>query len=87
MTRQEAINLIMKMCLVIGGGFHPDHSLGDYVDCKGNILFTDEEVDKYDPLLDQAHEILGDDVYLVGMAFYDLNDEYNLYKYDRNFEL
>lgn len=85
MTRQEAINLIMKLSLIIGGGFHPDHSLGDYVDGGGEALFEDEIVSKYDPLLDKAHRVLGDDVYLIGMAFMDLNDEFSFV--EKNFDL
>lgn len=87
MNRKDAYRVVMTLTLVIGNGFHPDNKMSDYINQDGKPSFKDTECAKWDPLLAEAHEALGEDVYLVGMAFMELNDECDLYNNEKHYEL
>lgn len=79
MNRQEAFKVIMTLTLVIGGGFHPDHLIGDYVSGADNKQsYKEEDRQKWDKLLVKAKVVLGEDVYRVSMAFMSLYGEFKL---------
>ena len=72
MTKQQATVTIAFLVGYVGRGFHPDNDLCDYIDFEhGTKTFTDQEVLKLQPLLDQAKTTLGDSVYDISMSIFD----------------
>lgn len=66
MTREQAIMFIAFMEGRVGAAFHPDNEMDDYVMVTGQE-FSEEERHRYDLLLKQAHEVLGNEVYDISL--------------------
>jgi hypothetical protein len=60
----------------LGQAFHPDTPVADYVtaDPEVGAPFTPIEVTHYQAVLDLAHEVYGDDIYLVATRLMGLEE-------------
>jgi len=67
-TPADARQYITAMAQRIGLGFHPDTRVGEYRDDQGQPLFGGDEAERIDAELDQCFDLLGDEVYDVGMS-------------------
>lgn len=69
MNREEATNFIKTVILPkLGGGYHPDTFLSDYINIETKQpTFTEEEVEQLRPLHNEACDILGDEVYTIAL--------------------
>jgi hypothetical protein len=63
MNEEQAKAFITFMIGRVGGGFHPDNLIGDYIDRDNNACFSEEEVSKYQLMLDEVFKVLGDGIY------------------------
>jgi hypothetical protein len=57
------------------GSFHPDDRGAEIVGASGARVFTDEQAQRYDEVMDAIHRELGERVYDIALAY--LNDEDN----------
>lgn len=69
-----SIKRMIKFCDDIGGGFHPDSFIGDYVTQDDKPSFTDEECKTLQKELDECWSVLGDDIYTPCLVHFDLRD-------------
>jgi len=68
MSREEATQFLAFIIGRIGGGFHPDNKMSDYVNSKtGDNSFNEDEIKRYGTMLAQAWGKFGDDIYGVSM--------------------
>ena len=75
----EAKQVISYLMSVLGGGFHPDTPIADYVNIHTDKqTFTEAEISLLQPLLDQCFGVMGDDVYNYAMEVYCSNEATNL---------
>jgi hypothetical protein len=73
MSYNQAVAFIGFMVGRLGGGYHPDNSLSEYVMLNSDEpSFTDAEIKRLQPLHDQACDILGEDIYTIGLEMTDL---------------
>ena len=64
---RQLVRWFMRFC---GMGFHPDTAAGEYVDCEsGRAMFDGQFAELVvQPLLDDGDKLLGERVYEIGMA-------------------
>lgn len=68
MTTQTARQFLAHCIDLLGSGFHPDTPFTDYVGLyHGQRVFSDEAAANLQTRLDAAFEVLGEDVYEVGL--------------------
>jgi len=65
--KEDAVSFIECCMIWIGMGFHPDTPMNGYVDGDGFPTFTVGDAMHNQTKLDKAFELLGDDIYEVGM--------------------
>jgi len=59
-TPEEA-RVFLGWCLtLLGRGFHPDDSFREYENRDGTLVFTNEDADRYDALMEQVVTLVGD---------------------------
>ena len=70
MNRQEAAAFLGFMVGRIGGGYHPDNSLDEYIDRNHKPCFTPQEIAQLQPLHDEMMDVLGNDSYSLGLELF-----------------
>jgi hypothetical protein len=66
MTEKEAINFLHDVILKrLGRAYHPESTLGDYVDEDDKMTFTPTELLRYEPKHRAVKRIFGDKIYDV----------------------
>jgi len=65
MSKKQAVAFLGYMIGRLGGGYHPDNQLSEYVDRRGMSSFTAAELSRLQPVHDQMMGLLGDDVYTI----------------------
>lgn len=66
MTRDKAILTLGFFIGVIGGGYHPDTPMSDYV-CNGKESFSTEQAAVYQEMHDAMFAVLGDETYSLAL--------------------
>jgi hypothetical protein len=66
-TKEDAVSFIEGCMIWIGAGFHPDTDMKGYVNAFGFTIFSEEDAAMNQKKLNLAFELLGDDIYEVGM--------------------
>jgi hypothetical protein len=71
MNKQEAAAFLGFMVGRVGGGYHPDNPVNDYVSMKtGKKVFTPAEIAMYQDLHNEMCMALGNDVYKLGLVIF-----------------
>lgn len=86
MTRNEAEGVIKKFVHILGHGFHPQSFLRDYSNVDHTPCFHEDEVDDLQKELDDACEVLGEDVYWLSYRFTP-HVELGSYQVAKNFDM
>ena len=72
MDKKTAAAFIGYMVGRVGGGYHPDNKVEDYIHGQtGKQLFTAEEVATLQPLHDDMCLALGNESYVLGLELFD----------------
>ena len=66
MSREKAILTLGFFIGVIGGGYHPDTPMSEYV-CGGKESFTKEQAAVYQEMHDEMFSVLGDETYSLAL--------------------
>ena len=70
-TIEDAKTVIQWFENTLGGGFHPDTPIADYVNTgTGEQTYTDAEISRLQPLIDGCFDIMGDEVYDYSWELY-----------------
>lgn len=68
MNKTQALLFLGYMIGRLGGGYHPDNSLSEYVDRSDKSTFTADEIARLQPMHDEMNSILGEKVYEYAMT-------------------
>jgi hypothetical protein len=72
MSRDEAMAVLGFFIGRIGGGYHTDNQLKDYINGATRLpTFSKDELDRYQPLHDEMFKVLGNDSYVMGLTIFD----------------
>lgn len=82
-AKKQAIEDVKFLFNKVGGGFHPDNKISEYVRMNNNNnepAFNQEECTKYQKMLDEAWEVLGEEIYNISLMSMNqfLKDEDNV---------
>lgn len=68
---QDAKQVVSYLFEILGGGFHPDTPISDYIN-TGTILptFTEPEISRLQPLLEQCFDVMGESIYDYSWELY-----------------
>jgi len=67
MTKSAALRFVNRLQDKIGVGYHPDTRAAEYVNDDDEPLFSELEAEEIDENMDRVFDLLGDEVYEIGL--------------------
>lgn len=68
MTKQEATDILTNTFIrKLGSRYHPDNPMEEYINYNGQPMFTPQEAEQLNILHSQVFQVLGNEIYLLGL--------------------